>query len=81
MPVLISENSRRCGPVHRNPLALGSQSLASPPSTGTAQVSQLLGMRTTVYATREPSGEKTGIIFTVESCVSCTGSPPDSRFT
>ena len=38
MPVLTSENRRRCGSIHRRPLALGSHSLASPPRTGTIQI-------------------------------------------
>src|SRR6185369_11844876 len=66
--------------IHTSPEAFGSHSRGSPPSTGTTQVSQSRELPF-VYAIRDPSGEKTGLIFGVSSCVSCTGSPLGSIFT
>ena len=60
------------------PEAFGSHRRGSPPKTGTTQVSQI---PRTVYAMREPSGEKTGLILRRSSWVSWTGSPLGSIFT
>jgi hypothetical protein len=71
MLFLISENITFRLPIHVRPDAFGSHSRGDPPRTGTVHMSHLKpASSTVVYAIRDPSGEKTGLIFDSESPVS-----------
>src|SRR5262245_9555617 len=77
----ISANTTFRGPFQASPDALRSSSCGAPPGTATVQVSHSKRSLTVVYARREPSGEKTGVIFAVLSVVSWIGSPFGSCLT
>src|SRR3954471_16819545 len=79
-PVVMVENSTCRSPTHVSPDALVSHKRGVLPTTGTTHVSHTNSLLMTVYATRELSGAKTGLIFADWAEVSGTALPPGSSF-